>query len=124
MRVGVNPEGLSELLRSIVLEILRQQRDIIVCPIGGTGWERVMAAIEAHDLEVVVLSESAAAGLRTSIDPFRVHPLLKLLELSGNGRSAALRSRQGTLELEDISPEELVRALWTEVGQAGDGEAP
>ena len=83
-----------------------------------------MAAVEANDLEVVVLSDRAAAGLEPSIDLFRTQPLLKLLELNSSGRSAALRSRHWTLELEDISPEELVRALRTDVGQTGDGGAP
>ncbi len=83
-----------------------------------------MAAIEAYDLEAVVLSESVAAGLQPPIDPFRAHPHLKFLELNSSGRSATLRSRQRTLELEDISPEELVRALRTDIGQTGDGGAP
>lgn len=111
MKVGVALENIPKLLQDLVLDILEQQADIAVVTVDATGREQFMAAVATHDLDVLILSDGSKASLAQPSELLRIHPRLKLLALSPDGRSAKLYAGQSCLSLDNLSPKDLIGTI-------------
>ena len=115
-RIRILLAGIPRLLREIIESVVATQPDMSIVDINETR-ERVTAALDDTPADVVIVGLRGGETTSTLDPVLYERPQLKLLAISGDGRSSFLYElRPHRVSLGDVSPEGLVDAIRTSVG--------
>ena len=112
MRVGVALKGMPNLLKDIVLSILTRQPGFVVIEVEENEGAQFVAAVEAHNLDVLVTALGEGKSSEAPTDLLYAHPHLRVLRLDPDGRAGvAFFLKPETTRFHGISPAQLVDAI-------------